>query len=243
VQTNSGSTGRDINRIRPLAAFKGLRKLIQDPEDAGHVFEIVTALSGNVADRNYRRYLKTDVGRAVCRERRNLLVALSDRKRLESLPLGTLGRSYAEFMGAEGLEAQSVVLASQRDRKFDAAQDEERRLCMERFRDLHDVWHVVLGYDRSLLGEGSVVAFTAIQMRNLGPAFVAIMGFLRCRGESRHGKWLILNAFARGLRARWFAAADWEALLDRPLDEVRESLRLPVAPAFVEGREGLRRDF
>jgi len=46
----------------------------------------------------------------------------------------------------------------------------------------------------------------------------------------------ILRGFARGVRARWLIAFDWEAALARPLEGVRRELRIGPAPKYVPVR-------
>ena len=62
------------------------------------------------------------------------------------------------------------------------------------------------------------------------------VGFLRADDpEARH---LMLDGFARGLSAAWLPVAAWEELLDRPLSEVREQLRVgkprPYEPFYAK---------
>jgi len=43
---------------------------------------------------------------------------------------------------------------------------------------------------------------------------------------------MIRQAWRRGRKARWLHTADWENLLPRPLDEVREELGLGLPPRY-----------
>ena len=59
------------------------------------------------------------------------------------------------------------------------------------------------------------------------------------RGEAIPGsRRLIFQAFNRGRRAAWawLPGADWEALLQRPLDEIRLELGLQNLPVYEEVR-------
>ncbi len=45
---------------------------------------------------------------------------------------------------------------------------------------------------------------------------------------------LVGDAERRACEAVWLPARDWEALLERPLDEVREALRLGPPPSYTK---------
>ena len=74
---------------------------------------------------------------------------------------------------------------------------------MTRLLNLHDVFHVVTGYDRDLRGEVAVLAFTLAQTRSPGIAYVLLRVLLRAGWSSEMGK-LIRQGFRRGLRSAWF---------------------------------------
>jgi len=226
------------SRIRPLDALRAMRALLRDPDDTAQVFRIVDALSGATRDRVYRRFRRTPTGARILQERRSLLKTLRDRAALEALPPGSLGRAYAEFVHAERLSADGLVEASVEGGRT-AADDPERRLVGERLRDMHDLWHVVTGYGRDLVGEAALLAFTYAQTRNPGIGFIVAVAWWRAQGEARPLRGLLRDAYRRGRAAAWLPAADWEALLARPLTEVRRELGVgapaPYAPLRSAG--------
>lgn len=216
-------------------AWRALRRLFADPDDTRAVFEIIDALPGRSGERAYRRFAASDVGAQVLAERRSLLTRLNDRDALLAMPEGTLGRTYGEFMRSENISADGLVEASEGNgRRFD--DDEGAALFYERLRDKHDLEHVVTGYGRDLRGESALLAFSFAQVRTPGIGLIVLMAYLESDTEERR---LIREGWRRGRRAEWLAAADWEALLERPLDEVRATLRtgdLPVyEPVFSTG--------
>ncbi len=219
-------------RIRPLDAARSMRALLRNPDDTGQVFRIVDALSGNTAARTFRRFRRTDAGARILLERRDLLKTLCAREALEALPPGSLGRSYADFVTREQISADGLVAASLEARRRAEPVSEEQRLVMERLRDMHDLWHVVTGYGRDLLGEASLLAFTHAQTRNRGVGFIAAIAWYRL-GALPGARRLVFEAWRRGRRAAWLPAADWEALLALPLPEVRTRLAVDAPPAYT----------
>lgn len=222
-------------RIRPLAALRGVRALIQDPDDTTKVFEILRALSGNSIGRNFRRFRRTEHAETLLAARPDLMSLLSDRERLLALPVGSLGRTYAEFMAREEISADGLVDASQAEDELDAP--EELLWFGARLRDQHDLWHVLSGYGRDLVGEVALLAFTFGQIRNPGIGFIALAGYLQASGhEARHARPLVREAWRRGRRARWLPGQNWEALLEQPIDRVRDQLQLGELPTYTPVR-------
>ena len=223
-------------RIRPLDAWRALRELLRNPDDTKQVFKIIDALSGRSGERMFERFRRTEVGARILEERRSLLKTLTDREALLALPEGSLGRAYAEFTAREQISADGLVEASvEGGRRLDFG--EQRRLLGERLRDMHDLWHVVTGYGRDLVGEASLLAFSYAQTRNRGVGFIVLIAWLKARGpEGRPFRRLIRDGYRRGRQAAWLPGADWEALLARPLDEVRRELCGGPLPVYEAGR-------
>jgi ubiquinone biosynthesis protein COQ4 len=226
----SGARGR----VQPLRALRAMRALVRDPDDTAQVFTIVEALSGKNGERTLRRFRKTAVGRRVLAERRVLLDRLADRERLRALPEGSLGRAYLAFLEREQITAEGLVGASDAGR-IARSDDADLRLLSDRMRDQHDLWHTVTGYHGDVLGEAALLAFTFAQTWNPGVGLIVGVAILESRRHPEMRR-LIVRGFSRGLRAAWLPAADWEALLALPLEEVRRRLRVGQPPAYVPMR-------
>lgn len=218
--------------LRPLVAWRGMQDLFADPEDTSHVFRIIRALStSRQYTKLFNRVMADPDGRRRLEEHKSLLDTLSDRDALRALPPGTLGHEYACFMDAENITADGLEEASRSEENIFY---DKRAECLSlRLRDMHDLWHVTTGYGRDFVGEDALLAFTYAQTRNLGVGFIALLAYLRFRKEGlRHPLPVIRDAYRRGRDARLLPAADWEALLQRPLSEVRELLEVGEPPAY-----------
>ena len=91
---------------------------------------------------------------------------------------------------------------------------------------MHDLWHVVTGYHRDILGELALLAFTYEQTRNPGIGYIVRKVEKRMRSGNRQVSSFLKDASARGKAAAFLPTADWEALLERPLEDVRRELRI-----------------
>jgi ubiquinone biosynthesis protein COQ4 len=220
------------NPIRLREARAAMRELLENPDDTAQAFKVIAAMSGGSGERLYRRFRRSPTGARILDERRNLVDLIGDVGKLRAMPANSLGQALADFYESEELSAQGLVAASEAG--LSTARDgldEERRVFGNRLRDLHDVFHVVGGYGRDLLGEASVLAFTFAQTWNLGIGFLLFVVLRRTGLRSEPGR-MIREGFRRGRRATWLVDLDWEALLLQPIDRLRQDLRLGPLPIY-----------
>ena len=219
-------------RLRPLTALKAFRKLIADKEDTRQVFEIMRALSGRSIGRGYNRMLKTVEGGRQAFLREELAHYLDDPVWLARFEPGTVGATYRDFRNARGFTAEGLADEA---RKIGAPVDAQHPVVWysRRIRDVHDIWHVLTGYQTDALGEACVVSFSYAQTGNLG--FLAI-GWGAAREIQRENRSIparraVWQAYRNGRAARWLPGLNYEALFAEPLETARA--RLGIRPATV----------
>ncbi|WP_313010750.1 Coq4 family protein [Brevundimonas sp.] len=221
-------------RIQPLRALRALRRLIADKEDTTQVFEIMNALAGSSVRRGYHRMLERPEGARQAFLMIELADRLHDRVWLESLPPGSVGRAYLDFIDERNLSAYGLAGESQKvaDTEIEAAHP--YAWYARRLRDIHDLWHILTGYRTDALGEACVVAFSLPQTRSAGFGLIAA-GVAIEAARARTGypcARAILQAWRRGKRAAWLPALDYEALMAEPLDRARARLGLAEATVY-----------
>src|SRR5947209_19768441 len=91
-----------------LHAFRSLRRLLNDKEDTGQVFEIMRALNGASTAKGYHRLLTTPEGGRIAYQRQEFAKLLMDDAWLDSLPDGSVGAAYRRFIRAEQLPAEGL---------------------------------------------------------------------------------------------------------------------------------------
>jgi ubiquinone biosynthesis protein COQ4 len=227
------------NRFRPLVARRAMKKLREDPDDTAQAIVVIGALSGNSGKRAFKRFSRSPGGQQILREKRDLLSLMSDVERLKSMPANSLGAAIADWYELEDLSAQGLADASEAafseggPRRAVLSSDED--LFSKRLLDLHDVFHVLTGYGRDLLGESAVLSFTIPQTRNPGIAYLVLDSLRETGWNSDEGK-LIREAYRRGRRCEWLVDRDWEALFELPIDEVRAKLGVGPPPVYEQMR-------
>jgi ubiquinone biosynthesis protein Coq4 len=194
----------------------GFLDLVRHPDHLDRVFEISDGLvrrQREVLTKMAEHFARDEQGAAALRDKPRLRVDLD---RLTQLPAGTLGRIYAEGLRSRGLDPASIpTLPSATDPEFVRAH----------LYETHDVWHAVTGFGTDVAGELGLQAFYAAQAPGGLPLVLLGMGMLNTGLYALDDRERRLDAIARGWQmgrtARPLFGADWTALWDKPLDEVR----------------------
>lgn len=217
---------------RPFAALAAGVRFLSNIQETSYFFELTDAIDGGQQEANYQRYLKTPVGAKLDAEGVNLYDVLADKAFLSKQPKGSLAQIYLEFMSVEDLLMDELLAAEIKAKASTLKLNPSRRRFMESGIALHDVYHVLTGYNRSPIGEACVLTFTAEQFSLRGVAMIA--RGLGLREQIRFPRMPVLAMLEEAKRiardARWLAEADWREALARPIDEVRKSFGV-AAPA------------
>lgn len=170
----------------------------------------------------------TPDGRRLLEERPSLDRADLDLDALRALPEGTLGRAFAAIYDLENVEPFETDQPIRNDVEY----------LSKRYRETHDLYHVVTGYGTDLIGEMELQAFVRGNLRLRSPRVILPIGvgigLLRIRylegkvdpTPFRAREWRRRIAAARRLGEQappllgfWFED-HWET----PLSEVRRQL-------------------
>jgi len=222
-------------RRRPLKALRHFRNLIANKEDTTQVFYIIEALNGNSFQKAFVEFANTEAGQKRISENRYLPDILDNHDWLRTLPAGSLGRAYLDFMTTEGLTAQGLVdeySASGIHRDFGHP---DMNFYGDRTRDTHDMLHVLTGYGRDALGEASVLGFTYALHGGLGVAFIAYGAAREVKKTAPKGAPVIKSineARQIGKAATSIVFEDILELLPLPLEDVREKLGIQLPTQY-----------
>ncbi len=225
-------------RMRPLVARRAMKRARANPDDTAAAAVVIGAVSGNSGRRGFNRFKQSRRGAQILREHRDLYDILTDKERLLAMQPGSLGRTIIEWFIRENISAEGLAQASKAaSEELGTRQDvgSDQQVYQARVRNLHDIFHVVAGYDRDMRGEVGVLAFTVGQVYNRGVAYLVLQAVRRAGWNSELGK-LARQGYRRGKQAKPLLEEDWEALFERPLDEVREQLGVGPPPVYEQLR-------
>jgi len=214
-------------------ALRAVRRLLANKDDTVQVFEIMRALNGNSTRNGYLRLLGTARGGRLAYQRRELAEVLSDRVALAKMPADSVAAHYLAFTAAGQITPDGLADVSREVHEDRIDLVHPVAWYGRRIRDVHDLWHVLAGYDLSGLGEACLVAFSFPQTRALGWAAIGIGAWLTALRQPHHPyARAIAEGYRRGRAAAWLPGEDYEALLAEPLDAARARLNLTPPTVF-----------
>jgi ubiquinone biosynthesis protein Coq4 len=147
---------------------------------------------------------------------------------LAALPDGTLGREFARYLVDNELDAnllrESAFIDAHRSRGDDVGYLAKRGF------QLHDLFHVLTGYDTTPMGEVRVVSFTVAQIPAPYPAMIIATRPLQMVLYKPELLPVVMDAitegWALGRRAKPLIAVHWEEYWERPLSDLRQAYDL-----------------
>jgi ubiquinone biosynthesis protein Coq4 len=219
---------RPTLRRQLLHLATDLAALIEDPEDLGHGFDLLTRSYATPAADAARAALRADPAiRPLLEER--YWGDWPNTAELQAMPEGSLGQAYVSwFAAAGGQPLPDPVLQS-------GSSGDDTWLHL-RVRHTHDLWHVVSGCPPSQAGEAALSAINVMQLRWPGSAMLLGADLLhRClEGPSPEGPDLG-EAVAYGLELGRISAPllaqRWEEGWQRPLAQWRQELGIAAVVA------------
>jgi ubiquinone biosynthesis protein COQ4 len=235
------------NRIDLRAASKAINRLLNDKEDTKAVFDIMRALSGQAIPKSYKRLLSSVEGGKLAIEALELQPILDDHDTMAKLPAGSVGRAYLDFVQGRKISAEGLAEESRKSgNEIDAAHP--YAWYGRRMRDVHDLWHVLTGYETDALGEACVVSFSFAQTKSAGFALIGAAASNELQRllpghPVRRAAW---QAYMNGRRAAWLPALDYVALLSEPLVDARKRLNIQAPTYYLaipaDERDGVSRN-
>ena len=230
---------RFLQRLR--SAIDKVQQQRHDPEavaPAVHSMDELALLLGRGDRTIVAKMRATAEGRRLLDERRDILAVVSDRDRLRALPEGSLGWTYCRFAEENGLFPEDLAEAVREARVATGGlvpeATPEVAYLHDRYRDLHDLWHVVTGYGTDMAGELAIVNFQATQVGYRAMTINAWIRLFTIAIQTGRLDILVTSicARARGRRAAYLLAVDWERLLPVPLEDVRRELAIEPLPPY-----------
>lgn len=142
---------------------------------------------------------------------------------LRELPTGSLGREYARFMDDRSFTPESRPGVRFVDDPVDA-------WVLQRYRDVHDLWHVLTGMPTSVMGELAQKWFEAAQTGLPVAVLSAVVGPLRLPAHQRQ---ILLTelvpwAVSCGRGATDLLAIRYEDRLEDDVDRLRTEWGITV---------------
>ncbi|XP_076613801.1 ubiquinone biosynthesis protein COQ4 homolog, mitochondrial isoform X3 [Chaetodon auriga] len=185
--------------------------------------------TGHLALINLRNRMRNDPeGLAILTERPRIRLSTLDLDKMASLPDGSFGREYLRF-----LEDNDVTPDSRTEVKF--VDSEELAYIMQRYREVHDLMHTLLGMPTNMLGEVAVKCFEAAQTGLPMCALGAVLGPLRLNSRRLQSLFTSLGPWAlkNGWRSRCVLSVFYERRWEQSIEDLRRELNIEPPPVIL----------
>ena len=206
-------------KIDLKTAIKLVRKLIQKPHNTIFLFQLLHATNAPSLKWTYQKLLETEQGGEVAYSSEEVyehFPTLTDR------PEGSVGKHcYDMFPNQELL----IKISKRKSNDIWIEAKHPYNWMARRYRDTHDTWHVLTGYDTQIVGEMCLAMFSFAQTKSLGWLLISFVGFVH-RGMKLSDIGLIREAYLRGKNAKFLLAENYDKLFDEDLIAARARLGL-----------------
>eukprot|EP00178_Gracilaria_changii_P001042 TRINITY_DN1144_c0_g1_i1.p1 TRINITY_DN1144_c0_g1~~TRINITY_DN1144_c0_g1_i1.p1 ORF type:complete len:235 (-),score=62.60 TRINITY_DN1144_c0_g1_i1:154-858(-) len=147
---------------------------------------------------------------------------------LRALPDGSLGREYARFMDSHGFTPEQRAPVRE-------VHDAQQRWVLQRYRDVHDLWHVLSGLPTTLAGETAQKMLEAAHTRLPVAALSVAGGLARVRGAQRQAllRHALPWALTEGACCEELLALRYERFLAHDVQQLRQLWRLRAPPVAL----------
>lgn len=210
-----------ITRLR--VGLHALEVLKDDPADPYYGPLLNACLDGETYAKLARAWRESPEGRRLLDERPTLQGRDLDLDALARLPAGTLGHEFVKYYRDNGIEPFVTTFPIDSDVDY----------LSKRYRETHDIFHVLTGYGTDERGEMELQAFV---LGNLGVRqavlilAVSVPRQIAKWGVKGLGEYLgrLRAAYRRGRRSRELLSVGFEKLWDQPVAALSELLCAPA---------------
>ncbi|XP_025991441.1 ubiquinone biosynthesis protein COQ4 homolog, mitochondrial [Solenopsis invicta] len=169
----------------------------------------------------HRQMKNTSEGQRILLQKPRVNTSTIDLSYLKDLPPGTVGRTYRDFLDDNKVSPDDRTAVQFVD-------DIELAYVMQRYREVHDIFHAMLLMPTTMLGEVSVKWVEALQIRLPMCLAGAIFGASRLRPRQRQ---LYLDHFLPwsinvGLNAKFLLGIYFEERWEQSLDDFHREMNI-----------------
>ena len=223
--------------IKQLKAIRLLREFQKAPaqdKPMRNVYRAERLFNENVYNKKFEEFKNCGIADKVFTAPRELIDIQCDREYLASLPEGSLGREFLNFMDTNIDFYAGYLFEGYKKEWEDIMDTEEKKRFSSRMFACHDFTHLVIGWNRMILGEAHAAAFHSVPEQNDSNSFKALIkvGYLKVLRTTKNLKTTLMfkksidEARAVGKKIPWLPTVDWESMMAWPLEDVRKKLNI-----------------
>jgi ubiquinone biosynthesis protein COQ4 len=209
-----------FTRLR--VAIRALRVLEKKPDDSVAAPLFNASLDGDRFEALVRELSQSEEGRALLRARPSMQGSSIDLDALRAMPEGTLGRAFAKYFDDNKIQP------------FESPYEVRNAVdyLVKRYRETHDLVHVLTGYGTDALGEMELQAF-ALGNLSLRTSALILLFAATLQPHGLPPIWRYTDklraAFSRGRRSAKIVAHPYERFFSMSVEDARRALRIAEA--------------
>jgi len=215
-------TPKMLAGVQPFKEMLGMVGMLWDPHAIQNIYRIEDGLYESRVTCNMLEHIKQDPAVVTMIEQRYLRGEPYDMDALRGYPDGTLGRELVRHIEYYGFNPSYYQI-----RRDDGS---ELTYAINRVRETHDIWHVVLGFSPTPVGEAAQKAFELAQLRRPMAGVIvggAILRYIVIEG-TQFDELLdaVTAAYRLGASCKPLLAVKWEERLEETIDDLRAELEV-----------------
>jgi len=219
---------RSLNFMQKVALSIGSGLMAISDPSRGDMVATFGETTGHFALKTMHAKMAADpVGRQILADKPRIRSSSVDVEYLSSLPENTFGHAYAKFLAERGFSP---------DERPDVhyVDDPELAYVMLRYRECHDLFHVILDAHTNMLGEIAVKWVEGIQLGLPMCVLGAIAGPVRLGPVHRQRYFSVFLPWSleQGFKAKFLMNIYYEKHWEDDIDELRKQMNIEPAPKF-----------
>lgn len=221
---------------QPRRAIKYLAMSLRNPNDAVALSRFSETTLGARFFRNAAAFVDSPTGRQLYSQESDLSEWLDDRSLWKHCGPETLAAHYLRFMERRNTTAIELRDLSRKWRLEDGWHEDRLGWYIDKAYSLHDVTHVLFGYDFDVLGEMCLMACLDTHYPSLGITLQLHFGVLRMsRNEPYKGytRAALLEAYRNGSKVPAIWEQNIRKLMAMDLSAARESLGIVLPSIYL----------
>jgi len=215
----------DIDWKRTFNALK--RGFVHNRDNRIFIAQVVRHASGPSLKWSYAKMLKTRLGGEIIYNREEISDYLLD---LKNRPEGSVGRACYDMFPDQA----KLLQISRRKSNDEWIEGKHPYSWMaRRYRDTHDIWHILTGYPPTGSGEMCLTMFSYVQTKSLAWLLISIYT-LFAYGVSFIGLRMMYEAYKNGKAAECLLSQNYDELLSENLESARKRLNIKSPKFYVD---------
>lgn len=205
-----------------------------------YIAQVVRHGSGPSLKYTYNKLLETREGGEIAYTREEISDYMPT---IGQRPDGSVGKACAEYF--KWAQMNVVKVSRKRSNEEWIEAKHPYNWMARRYRDTHDIWHILTGYPTTVDGEMCITMFSFAQTRALSwlAISLSILFFvdkpMRLRKPTLQRFRMVYEAYQRGKNAKFLLAEDYDKLLSENLHDARKRLNIKPPRFFVDRSSNL----